>query len=415
MGIFLSHANGANMSSMITQTSGEPPTSTSNPAFLLGLAAALLVLFAIVVAALIKRIRRERTAKLEEASAAAAATADAEATDKDAPATKTSEDEPRVSVALSTESEDDLTRLKAFSKDMLPNLAMDDEDDDDVPVEHSKAEVRFIDATLAGAEEPTGASELFVTEVAAKSDVGKKRKRNEDAVLAEESLDLYVVCDGMGGYAGGDVAAATAAEEVKKAILADDQTPAAEVPPETPPTGKQLVRAVERANAAIWERGSKNPALTGMGTTIVTALFHRKKNRVYVAHVGDSRLYRYRAGKLSQLTVDHTLGAKGVVGPLALTVRRAVGTQPDVKVDVVVDKPEPEDLYLLCTDGVYGMVKAEELTKMLEEKKPAGWRKPVLNELADKVIAAANAAGGKDNATILLVGIRAPSGGGARA
>jgi protein phosphatase len=125
--------------------------------------------------------------------------------------------------------------------------------------------------------------------------------------------------------------------------------------------------------------------------------------------VGDSRLYRFRAGKLQQLTVDHTLGAKGVVGPLASNIRRAVGVSPSVKVDLLVDKPMPADLYMLCSDGVYKMVKDDEMIGILAGKtttsRQVGWKEEDLKERVATIVKAANAAGGKDNITVVLVGV----------
>lgn len=367
---------------------------------ILGAAAVLGVLLVAVVVVLMQKLGKAKQAATEEQQKAAAAQAAKAAA---APAA------PNVAVVDAPEgNEDDMTKLRAFSKDLLPNLAELDEDDEDAPpIEESKAEVKL--ESDAATEEVTGQRELIVTATAGKSDVGKKRRRNEDALLVDESLDLYVVCDGMGGYAGGDIAANMAVTEVQKALKAGTGEPIEALPPTCPKQGKELVAAVEKANAAVWALGSSKAELTGMGTTIVTARFSKKKQRVYVAHVGDSRLYRIRRGKLQQMTTDHTLASKGVVGALASNVRRAIGAKADVKVDVLVDKPQPSDLYLLCTDGMYKMLNEQKLLEIVEEKhKGATWSKPVLDNVANAIVDAANAAGGRDNISVVLIGVEDP-------
>lgn len=370
-------------------------------------AAGVLAVLLVGVVVVLLRTLRQKQAAAETATAAAPAASEAAASDEEAapPSTPAA---PKVTVvdAPSPEGEDDVTKLRAFSRSLLPNLAELDEDGDEepAPTEESKPELRI--EAAATEEEVTGQRELIVTATAGRTDVGKRRRRNEDAMLLDDDLGLYAVCDGMGGYAGGDLAAQMAVKEVQKALQSGPGEPK-EVLPNCPPRGKELIAAVEKANAAVWSLASSKPELTGMGTTIVTARFNRKKQRVYVAHVGDSRLYRLRRGKLQQMTIDHTLGAKGVVGALASNVRRAVGTNANVKVDVLVDKPEPSDLYLLCTDGTYKMLSEQDLVRLVEEKKPKTWTKATLDDVAKAIVDAANAAGGKDNVTVLLIGVEA--------
>lgn len=383
------------------QQHGEP--SGQSPVMLVGVAAGLLVALVVTVVLLMRQLKKARASVAEEAKPAAPAAV--------APAKVAAAPVVAAVDAPPPGEEEDLTRMRAFSRDMLPNLSEDEEDDEDaLPIEESKAEVRFVEDSLFGQDEATGRQELFVTTTAGRSDVGRRRRRNEDALVVDEGLDLYVVCDGMGGYAGGDLAAQTAASEVKKIVASGDAQPV-HPPEQCPPRGRPLVAAVEKANEAVWKVGSSSPDLAGMGTTIVSALFNRKKNRVYIAHIGDSRVYRVRRGKLKQITVDHTLAAKGVVGPLASSVRRAVGTRPEVKVDVAVDKPLPNDLYLLCTDGMYNLVNEDEILRIVEEKRGAAarWSKDQLDAMASTMIDAANAAGGRDNVTVLLVGVDPPT------
>lgn len=371
------------------------------PGMLLGAAGVLGVLLVAVVVVLVRALGKAKQAASQQAAAAPAAFA--------APASVPSAPNVAIVDAPQQGDEEDVTKLRAFSREMLPNLSLLDGDDEEeaAPIEDSKAEVRL--EGDAGTEEVTGQRELILTATSGKTDVGQRRRRNEDAVLVDEALELYVVCDGMGGYAGGDIAANMAVTEVQKALQAGVGEPIEALPPTCPKRGKELVAAVEKANAAVWALGSSKAELTGMGTTIVTARFSKKKQRVYVAHVGDSRLYRIRRGKLQQMTTDHTLGSKGVVGALASNVRRAIGVKPDVKVDVLVDKPQPSDLYLLCTDGMYKMVPEQKLLEIVEEKhKGALWSKLVLDNVAKAIVDAANAAGGRDNISVVLIGVEDP-------
>jgi protein phosphatase len=349
----------------------------------------LLVLLAIVLLMLMRAVRKAQAG----AAAAAPAQLDASA-------------EPRLSP-----DEADLTRMRAFTPDLLPKLSLDDNegDEDDQVVEDSKPSLTFEGDAWLGIDEPTGPHDLIVTAAAGKTDRGVKRTRNEDALLSASELDLYIVADGMGGYAGGDVAANTAVAEVKQSIEAGraPQLTADTTPENCPRRGKELIAAVAKANEVVHGMSAHSKELHGMGTTIIAARFSRRKQRLYVAHVGDSRLYRLRAGKLQTMTTDHTLGAKGVTGPLAANVRRAVGVNANVKVDILVDKPLPEDLYLLCSDGMYKMLKDAEIARILSEKRSsARWSQDDLNEMVESIVKAANAAGGRDNITVIIVGVR---------
>jgi protein phosphatase len=235
--------------------------------------------------------------------------------------------------------------------------------------------------------------------------VGRKRKRNEDSLFVDDRLGLYVVADGMGGYAGGDVASTIAVNAVStsfdvsggfvaKTGVVDDARPRG---------GNELVWSIEQANRAIVERAAEDESYTGMGTTIVAARFSRRRQRVFIAHVGDSRCYRIRGEKMTLLTRDHTLAGKGMTGPLAAHLSRALGASNDVKVDLLVDAPLRGDRYLLCSDG---------LSKMIDEETIASLALAHANDSVDAVVQAlvdkANAAGGRDNITVIFVLIEEP-------
>src|SRR5262249_16476122 len=145
------------------------------------------------------------------------------------------------------EDDPELTRMRAFTPDLLPRLSLDDPDEDaeQAASEDSSPQLRFEGDAAMGLNEPTGAHELIATAAAGQTDRGRKRKRNEDVCLVDPNLDLYMVADGMGGYAGGDVASSMAVKEVHERMKRG--TPV-EADPATPKRGKQLIDAIERAN-----------------------------------------------------------------------------------------------------------------------------------------------------------------------
>ena len=251
----------------------------------------------------------------------------------------------------------------------------------------------------AAADEPTNPVALIVTSASAQTDKGLRRKRNEDSLLVDEDHTLYVVADGMGGYSGGELASKLAVSTISKAFDAD----AFEGSPHEslPKRASELARAIQMANAVIHEKAESDPALDGMGTTVVAARFSANKQRLYIGHVGDSRVYRLRAGELKQMTADHTMKDFGVEGPQGAHLSRAVGVWPVVPIDVVLVKPQAGDIYLLCSDGLTKMVSNETIAKVLrEEKSPS----VAVTHLVD----AANANGGKDNITVIVVRVALP-------
>jgi protein phosphatase len=156
------------------------------------------------------------------------------------------------------------------------------------------------------------------------------------------------------------------------------------------------------ANEAIFTRAKDEPELEGMGTTVVAARFSPNKQRLYIGHVGDSRCYRLRDGELRQVTTDHTMGASGITGPLADRLERAVGIMAAVKVDVIIGRPLPDDLYMLCSDGLSKMVSLERMREILVAERD-------LDKAAGNLVADANAGGGRDNITVILVQVKSPA------
>lgn len=237
-------------------------------------------------------------------------------------------------------------------------------------------------------------------EVIARSDTGRVRATNEDAVLVMEGVPWLALSDGMGGYRGGEVASRVALAAV--ASLAP-----AEVAPEMGLTGalELMERAIQEANAAIFREVGRQPALAGMGATIVSALFW--SGRLVVGHVGDSRMYRLRGGELLRLTRDHSLIQeqldRGLIAPDEVAfspdrgrLTRALGVDPQVQPDMASYPAFPGDVYLLCSDGLTDMVTDRDLATVLALAEGR------LQATADELVALANARGGKDNISLIM-------------
>lgn len=252
-----------------------------------------------------------------------------------------------------------------------------------------------------------------VIEMATCSDTGRVRSHNEDSVLANAALGLAVLADGMGGYNAGEVASgmATAVLGSELQHVFDTRSPA-----EIDANGQVWAQAVVldvvgRTNAAIHLAAQSNPKYAGMGTTLVMALFF--DNRVMVAHVGDSRLYRLRDGKLEQLTKDHSLLQeqidRGMITPEQARfsqnknlVTRAMGVEATVATDVAEHGVRPGDIYLLCSDGLNDMVKDEVIGDALSGLAAN------LALCASQLVQMANDNGGRDNVSVILVKVLAP-------
>ncbi len=240
------------------------------------------------------------------------------------------------------------------------------------------------------------------------SDVGQRRERNEDSILVDESLGLYIVADGMGGALAGDAASQLSVRTVREAVLAErailDQLA------ETPTSEKRaeatrlLERAIQFASGRVHDEGLRDPARRGMGAT--TSALIRAGNVVAIGHVGDSRIYLYRQGKLHRLTEDHTLVESqlkaGILKPEDVStsphlgiLTRCVGSHPAVQVDTLLIDLLPKDVVLLCSDGLYQYFSDDELEQMMR----VGSR----DTLARALIAQANARGGDDNISVVLL------------
>jgi protein phosphatase len=236
----------------------------------------------------------------------------------------------------------------------------------------------------------------FRVENAGRTDVGLVRERNEDALLVEPELGLYLVCDGMGGHLGGQVASSTAVESARDALRRGANDPRDPDP---------MVTAIREANGAVLRRAQGDRSLHNMGTTVVAV--RHEGDLFHLCHVGDSRIYRLRQGRLEQVTRDHSLANLYADNPALATrfgpandnvIVRAVGLREPVEVDHRVMALEHGDLYLLCSDGLTDMVDDWMLKEMLTD----GAEGP-LAECAEALIRAALSNGGVDNVTALVL------------
>ena len=248
----------------------------------------------------------------------------------------------------------------------------------------------------------------YKLEVANVSDVGCKRPHNEDSTATNEALGVLVLADGMGGYKAGEVASAIAVTGVYNDIESglEDSRPAGMDQASGLDKHSVLIRnAVSRANSTIYNTAQADEQCKGMGTTVVTAITYEDK--ISIAHVGDSRLYRLRDNDFKQITKDHSLVQelidRGLFSPEEAEqnapknlVTRALGIGAKVEIDVIEDELAIGDIYLLCSDGLTDMVKDEEIHLTL------GKYSGNLAQAADKLVEIANKYGGKDNISVIL-------------
>ncbi|MFC0081449.1 Stp1/IreP family PP2C-type Ser/Thr phosphatase [Aciditerrimonas ferrireducens] len=228
------------------------------------------------------------------------------------------------------------------------------------------------------------------------SHVGRVRTVNEDRLL--ESVALFAVADGMGGHAGGEVAAGLAIEVLQRRFAAD-------------PTARGLVEAVRAANRVVFDRSLEDSEVRGMGTTLAAAALVPTEDgdRLVVVNVGDSRVYRYRDGQLEQMTTDHSVAeelvargelseAEAAVHPQRHILTRALGVAPEVDVDAWELAPAEGERFLLCSDGLTNEVGQEQIATVLAEV-------PDPQAVADRLVAMANQHGGSDNVTVVVVDV----------
>lgn len=253
------------------------------------------------------------------------------------------------------------------------------------------------------------------SEGAGTTDVGLQREHNEDSFAVIEEYQLYVVADGMGGHRAGDVASKIAAETIAeffKRASRDDLTWPFHFDARLSDEENKLQTAVRLANRQVFDRSARTKELRGMGTTVVGALFSPERGIMHIAHVGDSRAYRIRNGKILQLTRDHSLVNDYLAAMPDMpeeqrnelprnVITRALGMQDNVEVDLVSDDSEPGDIYLLCSDGLSGMIDDEDIAAVVASGMELG-------KACERLVTMANEHGGEDNVTAVLVRVDGP-------
>ncbi|HYX38289.1 MAG: Stp1/IreP family PP2C-type Ser/Thr phosphatase [Pseudobdellovibrionaceae bacterium] len=241
-----------------------------------------------------------------------------------------------------------------------------------------------------------------------RTDIGRVRSTNQDSMLVENETGLFVVADGMGGHAGGEIASRICIEQVKREV-------ASKIDPELvqsvkshpdPALLQALANSINYASARIYEHSLEDPSLRGMGTTATVVKI--VEDYAYCAHVGDSRFYLVRSGFIYQLTFDHSLVNEqvraGILTPeeaevhhLKNVITRSVGYQEEEDVDTLCVQLEKGDLLVLCSDGLHGKINDAELSQIANKRGTAS-----VAELVDL----ANDRGGEDNITLIMAEVR---------
>jgi len=254
-------------------------------------------------------------------------------------------------------------------------------------------------------------------EIVAKTDVGQIRDHNEDYINASDVMGYALLADGMGGLNAGEVASSMSVHLLMDEMIAYRQDPAlkeAELmddESDLSPPAKFVKAAINQANSAVFHVSQTQPQCRGMGTTILASLFY--DNKVAIGHIGDSRVYRFRDEKLAPITKDHSfvqeLIDKGLyteeearLSNRKNVVTRALGVGPDVDVEVHEHECEVGDIYLLCSDGITDLIEDADIEVTISQMNKK------LDACAQYLVTLANASGGKDNISVILVRVVKP-------
>ncbi|MCB1691455.1 MAG: Stp1/IreP family PP2C-type Ser/Thr phosphatase [Pseudomonadales bacterium] len=251
----------------------------------------------------------------------------------------------------------------------------------------------------------------------AQTDVGQVRDHNEDYLKCVEPLGVAVLADGMGGMNAGEVASSMSVHLMVDELVGYREGTSelvGELSDDTVdmPTDLRIVKhVIEKANSAVFHVSQTQPQCRGMGTTVVVSLFY--DNKIFVGHIGDSRMYRFRDNRLEQITKDHSfvqeLIDRGVYtkeeareSTKKNVVTRALGVAPTVEVEVHEHKARPGDIYLMCSDGLTDLVADKDIETTFRELGKN------LSETAGHLVNLANASGGKDNISVVLARVNKP-------
>jgi protein phosphatase len=236
------------------------------------------------------------------------------------------------------------------------------------------------------------------------SDTGLRRAQNEDTLVLDDAEGVVIVADGMGGRPGGEYASSLAAEVVQ-AHLSSHEGSVGE-------PGDRMAEAISSANLKVWEASVADPARQGMGTTVTALALDGDTAQWIIGHVGDSRGYLFRDGELRRITRDHTVVQElldsGAISPSSLVdhplghlINRAVGTEETVEVDIFRGEVLPGDIFLLCTDGLAGLMTDDELEDALQGLAISG-----LDEKSAELVAIAHERGAPDNVTLCFLAVK---------
>ena len=244
-------------------------------------------------------------------------------------------------------------------------------------------------------------------ESAGKTDVGKSRSNNQDSLAISDSISLYVVADGMGGHSGGERASKLTVDTVSEYLerkLKDKNLNIEQ-------TIEEIGKGISLANTKVREEAKINAELNGMGTTLVSLHIYEneeQKREAIIANVGDSRAYLIRNRKIEQITEDHSLLNEQIKGgllkpedsadfPYRNVITRAIGIKENEEADFIRRPVEPNDIFLLCSDGLHGLVSDSEMMEIVDKNQPN------LEKACKTLIDMANDKGGSDNITVILV------------
>ena len=219
-------------------------------------------------------------------------------------------------------------------------------------------------------------------DISGHTDVGRRRQQNEDSWGTDPANGLVVVADGMGGHAAGEVASSCAVAVIKRSVRATKHAR----------PSLALAEAIGTAQGEILRWAQTDRSTRGMGTTVVAMLPSKRRNQVAIAHVGDSRIYLFRMGALMPLTKDHSIGQHALA--------RALGS-PDAQPDIREVRVQNGDVFLLCSDGLHGVVQDDAIRGALSTSKTT-------REAARRLVEMANELGGPDNITAVIVAVRIP-------
>lgn len=238
--------------------------------------------------------------------------------------------------------------------------------------------------------------------IVAKTDIGLRRESNQDSYAAGElpgAVAWAVVCDGMGGAAGGNYASSTAVKVISERITSSYRAGMS-----ASSIRNMLTSAIAAANISVYDMSKSDPELTGMGTTVVVAIV--VDNNVFIAHAGDSRAYILSDGSLNQLTKDHSIVQEMIdhgtltpdearVDPRKNIITRALGVDSELRIDFDIADIDENDVLILCTDGLTNFVEPQEIYELTDDGK--------FYEYAERLVARANSNGGGDNITVVTV------------